>query len=130
VIHSTVNTAPEKPGRVGGPEWNVPHTVRTREVSTDDALDITDDCIEATGGTVGIELTLLPPAGLGGSDRGEYDIGCHTFKVIKVDAGIGPVTLVGTINGNAGGYVLANQYQYVKVQVKFDESGYLVVDNN
>ena len=115
--HSYVSSVPEvsDPTKVGSREWNQPHVSGVRALATNDALDTTDDFVEASGT---ITVTLPPCAGLKG----------HRFTVMNV--GTGTVTLAGTINGDASGYQLVNQFQYVEVQVRADESGYLVVDNN
>ena len=71
----------------------------------------------ATGGGAGIALTLPAATGLEG----------RTFRINKVDAGVGAVTVVGSIDGMAN-YPLTNQYQYVSL-----ESGngtWQVVGNN
>lgn len=120
--HSFVSSVPEvsDPTIVGSREWNEPHVTGVRTLSTDDAIDSSDDFIEATGGVAGITVTLPPCAGLAG----------HRFEVMKVDSGAGSVLLDGTVNGDAGGYYLVNQFQIVVLQVKADESGYLVVRAN
>jgi hypothetical protein len=120
--HAFHSPAPDlgAPDLIYGDEWNDVHVEDPREISSDDVQLSTDDFIEATGGVIGITYTLLPPSGRKGRRVG----------VIKVDSGAGPVTIAGTINGDAAGYVLVNQYQRVEVQVRKDESGHLVVGNN
>lgn len=114
---------------VDGPKWNDVHVVGTREVSADDVLTADDDFVEATGGVDGITLTLLDPT-LGVVSDDDGVVGYRKVKIMKVDDGDGAVTLDGTVNGNADGYALANQWQYVELQVRVDQSGYIVVDNN
>lgn len=61
--------------------------------------------IMATSGGGGITLTLPSATGLEG----------RTFRIKKVDAGVGFVTIVGAIDGMAN-YPLTNQYQYVVLE--------------
>jgi hypothetical protein len=49
------------------------------------------------------------------------------FLVIKVDAGTGSITIVGTINGIAN-YSLGNQWQYARIQS--NGTAFRVIGNN
>lgn len=71
-------------------------------------IALTEDAVLATGGAGGITLTLPTAVGISGA----------VFDIVKVDAGVGAVTVDGngaeTING-AATYLLPNQWDSVTV---------------
>lgn len=73
--------------------------------------------IRATGGTLGITLTLPSPLNYAG----------RTMRFKKMDLTVGAVNLSGTIDGNSS-YALTNQYQYVCVESS--GSSWDIVGNN
>lgn len=75
----------------------------TTTANADGAIPLGYSNIDATGGSSGITLTsaALVPDGL------------PPVTIMKVDSGAGPVNISGTINGDAGGYSLTVQWQYV-----------------
>ena len=89
----------------------------TATANADSTIPLQKSVILATGGTLGITLSMptlvagLPP-----------------ITVKKVDSGVGSVTISGTIDGDAGGYVLTNQYQFVTLAT--DGSSIYVIGKN
>lgn len=79
-----------------------------RALSANTALDTDDVVVAGTGGAGGITLTLPAVA------SSQY----KTYQVVKVDVGVGAVTLDGnaaeTING-AATYALSSQYDAVTI---------------
>jgi len=73
--------------------------------------------ILATGGALGITLTLPSAAGYSG----------QVMKIKKTDASVGFVSISGSIDGNAS-YDLSNQYQYVNLEA--GNGTWQVVGNN
>jgi hypothetical protein len=71
----------------------------------------------ATGGSSGITLSLPTLSTWNGG-----------LTIKKVDSGVGSVTISGTIDGDVGGYVLTNQYQFVVLAT--DGSNIYVIGNN
>jgi hypothetical protein len=71
-----------------------------------------------SSGTGTVTLTLPAP--------GSIPVG-KIFTVKKVDAAVGVIDVIATIDGLAG-YVLLNQYQYVRVQN--NGTSYDVIGNN
>lgn len=63
-----------------------------------------------------INLTLPPAGGIGGQ------------WIYFVNTGTGTISILGTINGDASGYQLVNQYQYV--EVTSDGTKWFVTSNN
>lgn len=64
-----------------------------------------------------VNLTLPTPVGIAGK----------IFVIIKIDAAIGNINIIGTINDQPN-YSLGNQYQYVRVQS--NGTTYDVIGNN
>ena len=95
--------------------WNGVHIVGVTSLSANTTLTSTHDFIKATGGTLGITLTL-PAVATG-----------LRFEIKKVDSGVGYVTVAGTIDG-ATNYILSNKNQYVVVNC--DGTGWHIVGNN
>lgn len=82
--------------------------------------NVLETFVMATGGPVGITLTVPVPA----SFRGKL------ITIKKVDANFGLVTITptaGTIDGNAS-YLLVNQYQYIRLYS--DGTNWQIVGNN
>lgn len=89
------------PSLIGSASWNDTHVVGHTTISSNTTLNSTHDWIRAVGGTLGISLTLTTIDGA-------------TVEITKVDAAVGAVTIVGTINGQAN-WILNNQWQHVKL---------------
>lgn len=104
--HSTVSAAPAVPGLINGPEWNEPHRLVGVHVSADTTLNGSEDLVVVTTGGSGIHITLLPGA-----------LDDTVIRIIKVDSGVGLVTVVGVVNGDTD-FVLSAQWQIVELRAE------------
>lgn len=116
--HSFVSTKadPADPTLIGSTDWNGVHVVGVTTLSANTTLTASHDFVKAVGGTLGITLTL-PSAPVVGA----------RYEIKKVDAGVGAVTIVGSIDGQSS-YILGDQYQYVVVN--WDGTVWHVVGRN
>src|SRR5690242_1530032 len=75
--------------------WNAKHVYGRTPISSDTTLDDTHDLVEATGGSVGITVTLPTAVGRAG----------YSYKIVRADSNTGPVTIATTsaqtINGQS-----------------------------
>lgn len=106
--HKFVSTKPAAPDptKVGSVEWDQPHVIVGTAISSNTLGAAPDDLILATGGVSGITYTPFAGAADG-----------TVVMVMKVDAGAGAVTVLGTINGSAN-FVLTNQWQLVELRAQ------------
>lgn len=107
--------APSDSTLVGGPNWDEPHVIVGRSVTADTTLLASDDLILATGGNAGISITPLPGA-----------VDGIVVTIMKVDAGPGAVTVLGTING-ATNFVLTSRWQCVQIKAEASAGGWIVM---
>lgn len=96
------------PSLVGPTEWNEVHTLGVTALSANTSLTSAHDYVRATGGAGGIILTLPAASSSAGL----------TFKIKKIDSGVGAVTVAANSGDHIDGsvsYVLGQQYQFVEV---------------
>lgn len=121
-IFTSTKTQGSDPSLVGPNQWNDTHGYGLTLVSVNTVITSAMDVILATSGGSGITITL--PSASTNTNR--------SFIIKKIDSSVQAVNINTTggqtIDGNASGYVLVNQWQYV--EVLSDGSNWQIIRNN
>ena len=91
-------------------------SIQRQVLSISGPTTLTNDYADAILECTGTNTQTLPAAGQAGQ------------RFYFFNSGTGVITIAGTINGNAAGYKLVNQYQYV--EITSDGTQWLVTSNN